>query len=415
MPGEAAELVVAQQGDDVGGLAGPVDPALGIDEGVERAGRDAAVDAAVGEVERGAGKVEEGEVIAVAGDDDAGRVAAGAAHQARIEAGMAVGIGDRGSQHRVVAGEKLEGDAGERFAVAERAHGDVEPRRAEPGREPDVGDDEPLGRPVRVVVVDPARVERRRGVDAGLQRADRGADRNRCPRRPVGRALDRHLALPDEFARGRLDVVHAPGIEIVEDQAVANLVDQRAVVDPVNAQGERVDVDGFDRQARGAQPRQHIAAAGEVDRGRAIGDGDGDRLVRRQPGAHGRQPGQQRDRVAGAVLQAVDADQVAPGADAGIDLGLDAHEGLDRCGTGEVDVVVEGETGARPVRVARHVDPLQQQGGGGGGPGHRAVGAGDAGHGDQKDQAEAQRGHGSPSKHWSASVARPAARHLFRP
>ena len=55
--GFASRLGVAQQRRDEHGLAGAIDAALGIEERVERRGRVAAGDAAVGEVEGGWGRL----------------------------------------------------------------------------------------------------------------------------------------------------------------------------------------------------------------------------------------------------------------------------------------------------------------------------------------------------------------------
>ena len=55
---------VAQHGGGLHGLAGAIDATLGIDIGIDRAGRLAPADAAVGQVEGGAAQIEEREVAA---------------------------------------------------------------------------------------------------------------------------------------------------------------------------------------------------------------------------------------------------------------------------------------------------------------------------------------------------------------
>ena len=76
------------------GFAGAIDAALGIEIGVDRAGRGAAADAAVGQIEGRAAQIEEAEIAVVAiGHHHDGLVAAGAAEQAGIEIGAADRIG----------------------------------------------------------------------------------------------------------------------------------------------------------------------------------------------------------------------------------------------------------------------------------------------------------------------------------
>ena len=83
-------LRVAQQRGEIGGLAGAIDAALGIDEGVEPVRRRAAGDAAVGQIEGRRLEVEKG-VVALAGRRrrQRRRRAALAARQARFEQRLA--------------------------------------------------------------------------------------------------------------------------------------------------------------------------------------------------------------------------------------------------------------------------------------------------------------------------------------
>ena len=60
---ERVGRVVAHHGHELHRLAGPIDAALGVEEGIDRAGQGAAVDAAVGEVERRLGELEPGEFL----------------------------------------------------------------------------------------------------------------------------------------------------------------------------------------------------------------------------------------------------------------------------------------------------------------------------------------------------------------
>ena len=67
-------LRVAQQRGEIDGLAGAIDAALGVDEGVEPGRRGAARDAAVGEIEGRRLEAEEGVVaLRIGGDQQRGR------------------------------------------------------------------------------------------------------------------------------------------------------------------------------------------------------------------------------------------------------------------------------------------------------------------------------------------------------
>ena len=150
---------VAGKGGDMHILAGAVDAALGPGIDVERAGRRAAGDAAVGQVEAGAGHVEEDEVVvALLGHQHGRHHAAFAARQAGIEDGAAFGVGLRGAEDLVVPGKQRQFGAGDRLGGAQRAGKDIEPVLAGIGRQADVGDDEPLRgariRNLSLVVVD---------------------------------------------------------------------------------------------------------------------------------------------------------------------------------------------------------------------------------------------------------------------
>ena len=63
MLASATAAVVAQHRHELHGLAGAIDAALGIEEGVDRAGLVAARDAAVGEVERRLAELEAREIL----------------------------------------------------------------------------------------------------------------------------------------------------------------------------------------------------------------------------------------------------------------------------------------------------------------------------------------------------------------
>ncbi len=90
---DGAGAVVTDERGKVDHFARPVDAALRRQEHVERAGSRAAADAAVGEVEGGAGEVDEAVVVAGLGDDQLRRHAAGATRQPRCEVRAAGGVG----------------------------------------------------------------------------------------------------------------------------------------------------------------------------------------------------------------------------------------------------------------------------------------------------------------------------------
>ena len=87
-------LYVAQQRHELHGLAGPVDAALGIEKGIRRAGRGAALDAPVAQIEGRPGQVEHVVIVLAKGHQRRRFAAARAAQQARIKARIALAIGD---------------------------------------------------------------------------------------------------------------------------------------------------------------------------------------------------------------------------------------------------------------------------------------------------------------------------------
>ncbi len=93
MPVGGSARAIAQQRRHIDRLARTIDAALGVDEAVERAGRRAAGDAAIGQVEGAGREVEEGIVAARGlGDEDGRRKAAFAARETRLEMHVAAGV-----------------------------------------------------------------------------------------------------------------------------------------------------------------------------------------------------------------------------------------------------------------------------------------------------------------------------------
>ena len=107
---------VAQQRGHIDRLAGAVDAALGEHESIERAGRLAPRDAAIGQIEGRAREIEEGIVAAVAGCDQHGRsLASFAAGKPRLEGDRAVGVGLLDREHVVVARKQPDLDVADRL------------------------------------------------------------------------------------------------------------------------------------------------------------------------------------------------------------------------------------------------------------------------------------------------------------
>ena len=119
------------------GLAGAIDAAVGVGERIHRARLDAALDAAVGQVEGGRRHVEEGVVAGLRlGHQHGGGLAAFAALQAWIEAHVAAAVGLGGAQHLVVAGQQADVGVHHCGRGRERAHEAMDAVVAVDGRQP---------------------------------------------------------------------------------------------------------------------------------------------------------------------------------------------------------------------------------------------------------------------------------------
>ena len=104
-------LGVAEERRDEDGLAGAIDAAFGVEEGVERARRVAPGNAAIGQVERALRQIEKTVVVAERGDEQAERRPAHAARQAGIEIDAPVRAGLANREHLVVARDQAHFDA----------------------------------------------------------------------------------------------------------------------------------------------------------------------------------------------------------------------------------------------------------------------------------------------------------------
>ena len=177
--GDGRAARIAQQAGEIDRLARAVDAALGVEIGVEPGGSDAALHAAIREIEGGLLQVEKAVILAQQRGDEAGRIAALALAQRRVEAGIAIGVAADRGQDLVVAGDEPQFGIGDGRGVGERAHQHM--HAVGPGKrgQAEIGDDEPLRRARRAVVI----------VAIGI-----GRDRRARARRPAWRTSHRRRA-----------------------------------------------------------------------------------------------------------------------------------------------------------------------------------------------------------------------------
>ena len=175
-------------------------------------------------------------------------------------------------------------------------------------REAEIGNDEPLGRKLAVVVAAGALGRRRHHIDPGLQVAERLIDRE-CGRDIlIERGRRGQFARPDFHAPFVAEAGKLVFVEGALEIAVDHGVDQIAVADPKHVDGHRRGVDADQRNAALAGARQHIGPPGEAHERLAVADIDVELGRFRQALLHrGRQAGAQHDIVALAVLEAIDA------------------------------------------------------------------------------------------------------------
>ena len=95
---------------------------------VERLRHVAALDAAIGQIERALLQIEEAVIaLAVLADDEARRESIAAAREAGLEADIAARVGLLGRQHFIVARDEAQRDAGKRLrssSASGRRHAD---------------------------------------------------------------------------------------------------------------------------------------------------------------------------------------------------------------------------------------------------------------------------------------------------
>ena len=322
--GHGVRLVVAQEHGGVHGLAAAVDAALRIDEGIDGAGCGAALDAAIGEVEGGLLEVDEA-VIALRrlGDDEGGCCAAFALRQARFEQHGAGGIGLRLGQHLVVAGDEAHVCLRDGQRGGDGAERDVKPVLAAHGGEAEVGDHEPL-RGARLIVRRFARgglrgddIETRFKLADGLIDRDGGGDLRIERRGRFQRALPHQLALlGGELGSGI-------AVDLAAKVRAGDAGDQVAVAHAVKRDGGFLAVHGDERNAALPGARQHIGIADEAHGGVPVADVEGEcRVLGHRVVHRGGQAAAQRDGIALAIFQALDAEARALRRDGGDGAGL---------------------------------------------------------------------------------------------
>src|SRR5581483_1210750 len=134
-------------------------------------------------------------------------------------------------------------------------------------------------------------------------------DRERGGDLGVERLLDGKLAAPHLDPAAVADALQLVAGQIALEVAPKHGVDQVAVADPVDFDGDRLGVDGDHRDAALAGARQHVGLRGKAHERLAVAHIDrevgglGQRLVH-----HRRQAGAQRDLIALAVLETLDAE-----------------------------------------------------------------------------------------------------------
>ena len=257
------------------GFTGAIDAAIAIQEAVDRSRCLTTLDAAIGEIERRRGHVEERKVGSTGFRRDEGRCEAALAFaQGAIEARIPAGIGGRLPENFVILSHKFDNDIGDRCCGRQTAHERVHAIVAGEDADAEIGHDEPLIGALALIVLALGRHARRDRIDARLQVGDRLGDRER------GGHVGVQLILHREFARIHLaaePVLHL--LEIVArhlalEVAGMQRLGQAPVADAVDFDGEHIGVDRHQRHALLAGSRQHIGTPGRTHRWRAVLDID---------------------------------------------------------------------------------------------------------------------------------------------
>ncbi len=218
------------------------------------------------------------------------------------------------------------------------------------GGKAEIGDDEPLGGALRIVLGAGIGRLSREHIDAGLQAGHRLAHRKVGGDLGVQLLLDLELAGPYLLALLVGDIFQRIACHVALEIAAEHRVDQAAVADPVDRDLDGVGVDGNERDAALARLGQHIGLAGEPHEGAPVAHIDIEVGRLEQALIHrGGKAGAERHGVALAVLQPFDAELLVVDGQRG--LVLPDHRHVRR----EVGALGQGlgelEAGARGGRV----------------------------------------------------------------
>ena len=310
--GDAAR--VAQQCGDRHALAGAIDAALGINEGIVTDRRRPAGHAAIRQIEARRFQTQKRIVGFAAGNDRGRRLPALTARQADVEMSPAISVTWLDGQHFIVARDQPYLGARQSLRAGERMHEHVDAVLRRIGAQAEIGDDEPLRR--KLVVVWGQRFLRRGGhrVNAGFEVGQRLIDRKRSDDFGIELLLDGEFAAPHLAAALRRQLLRLVAAQIALEVVAENGVDQVAVADAIDRQQHRSGIDAQNRNAALAGTRQHIGLAGEARERLAVAHEDGELGGLGQSLAHGRrQSGAQGDGVALAVPEAFNAELLVIG------------------------------------------------------------------------------------------------------
>ena len=207
---------VAQHSDRAHGFAGAVNPAIGIEIGIDGSGCGPATNAAVGQIEHRAAQIEEGEILLVAiGHHGHGFVPTLAAKKPGGEIGAADIIGHRIGEHIVVARDERKLHAGNRLGTGIGAGENGKAAAALKGGEPDIGIDHPLrgdGLIILIILLF-RRIAGDEDIGAGLAILQHLIDRDQRDHGFVPGAGDIHAAGPHGGALIVGDLLLVPAIK----------------------------------------------------------------------------------------------------------------------------------------------------------------------------------------------------------
>ena len=232
--------------------------------------------AAVGQIEGRLLQAEKGVVAGCSGREQHGRAQSTlAARKSRRELGRTAGVRGLDPKHFVVAREQLDLDAAKRRRAGERVGEHMDAVGARIGGQPEIGDDEPLGGALAVVLA-ATLIGGRRGqhIDAGLQRRQNLVHGEVGGDLLVQLLVDLKRAGPQSLARLVGDLLKIVGVEVALELAADHGIDQIAVADPVDCHRHRIGIDADQGDALLSGLGQHIGFAGEPREGAAVADID---------------------------------------------------------------------------------------------------------------------------------------------